>query len=215
VRADRCLDAPRIGRFNPDGSANAIPGHSVALGTLGVFILWLGWFGVNPGSQLAAIGSSADAIALVTVNTNIAAAAGGLIALALSWLRGGKPDLGFTLNGVLAGLVAITEPCAFVTSAASVLNRRPGLRRAGASGERRLGHARAGAVRDRQRAVRDRPVRPAARPAHRRGRMGVWSAGTAFALFAAIKATVGLRVRPEEEIAGLELEEHGVSAYPE
>ena len=101
---------PRIGRFKLDGSPNIIPDHSVALGTLGVFILWLGWFGFNPGSQLAAIGSSADVIALVTANTNIAAAAGGVVALALSWLRMGKPDLGFTLNGVLGGLVAITAP---------------------------------------------------------------------------------------------------------
>ncbi len=113
---------PRIGRFGKDGKAKAIPGHSITLATLGVFILWLGWFGFNPGSQLAANGYNADVISLVAVNTNIAAAAGGLIALVLSWLLvNKKPDLGMTLNGVLAGLVAITAPCAFVTPVYSIV----------------------------------------------------------------------------------------------
>ncbi len=113
---------PRIGRFTKTGKPVAIPGHSITLAALGVFILWLGWFGFNPGSQLAINGGNADVVALVAVNTNLAAAAGGLIAMLLTWLFvTKKPDLGASLNGVLAGLVAITAPCAFVTPVASLI----------------------------------------------------------------------------------------------
>ena len=113
---------PRIGRFTKDGKPVAIPGHSISLVVLGVFILWLGWFGFNPGSQLAIHGGNADVVSLVAVNTNLAAAAGGLVAMILTWLFvTKKPDLGTTLNGVLAGLVAITAPCAFVTPLNSII----------------------------------------------------------------------------------------------
>lgn len=97
---------PRIGRFGKGGTA--IPGHDMTMATLGVFILWLGWFGFNPGSQLSADASS---IARVTVNTNIAAAAGALTALMIGWYLTGKAQLPWGLNGALAGLVAITAPC--------------------------------------------------------------------------------------------------------
>lgn len=103
---------PRLGKYNKDGKVNPIPGHSMALATLGTFILWLGWFGFNPGSTMAAIPS---AIARIAVTTNIAAAAGAFIATMWAWLRLGKPDLSMSLNGCLAGLVAITAPCAFVS----------------------------------------------------------------------------------------------------
>lgn len=113
---------PRLGRFKKDGKPVFIPGHSITLATLGVFILWLGWFGFNPGSQLAIDGSNADAVALVAVNTNLAAAAGAVAAMVVSWLFiTKKPDLATALNGVLAGLVAITAPCAFVTPANSII----------------------------------------------------------------------------------------------
>lgn len=113
---------PRIGKFTKEGKPRLIPGHSITLAVLGVFILWLGWFGFNPGSQLAVDGINADIISLVAVNTNIAAAAGGLIAMIVSWLFiTKKPDLSVTLNGVLAGLVAITAPCAFVTPVYSIV----------------------------------------------------------------------------------------------
>ena len=113
---------PRIGKFTKDGKPRLIPGHSITLAVLGVFILWLGWFGFNPGSQLAADGFNADIISLVAVNTNIAAAAGGMVAMIISWLFvTKKPDLSMTLNGVLAGLVAITAPCAFVTPVYSIV----------------------------------------------------------------------------------------------
>ena len=109
---------PRIGKYNSDGSVNPIPGHSMTLATLGVFVLWFGWFGFNPGSTMAA---SANDIARIAVTTNLAAAAGAVSATLAAWLALGKPDLSMILNGSLAGLVAITAPCAFVTPGASVI----------------------------------------------------------------------------------------------
>jgi Amt family ammonium transporter len=103
---------PRRGKYGPDGKVNAIPGHSMTSAAIGVFVLWFGWFGFNPGSTMAADGAS---IAHIATTTNIAAAAGTISAMAAAWLFLGKPDLGITLNGSLAGLVAITAPCAFVS----------------------------------------------------------------------------------------------------
>jgi Amt family ammonium transporter len=103
---------PRIGKFNKDGSANAIEGHSMALASLGTLILWFAWFGFNPGSTLSV--GDGSMIAHVAVTTNLAAAAGGLTAMFFAWKMFGKPDLTMTMNGALAGLVAITAPCAFV-----------------------------------------------------------------------------------------------------
>lgn len=107
---------PRIGRF-VNGKVHAIPGHSVALGTLGVFILWLGWFGFNPGSTLGADIS----FARIAVTTNIAAAGGAVAAMLTAWYNVGKPDLGYTLNGALAGLVAITAGCAVVSPTSALI----------------------------------------------------------------------------------------------
>lgn len=103
---------PRLGKYGKDGKAKAMPGHSMTLAALGVFILWLGWFGFNPGSQLAAAGvDNAKAISLIFVTTNIAAAGGALSTLILIWLKYKTPTLSMTLNGALAGLVAITAGC--------------------------------------------------------------------------------------------------------
>ncbi len=225
---------PRIGRFAKDGSPKVIPGHSISLATLGVFILWLGWFGFNPGSQLAATGANADAISLVAANTNIAAAGGALAAMITAWIITKKPDLGQTLNGVLAGLVAITASCAWVTPAASII--------IGAVGGVIVV---LGAI-ALERAKIDDPV--SAVPVHLMNGVwgtlavglfatdtglfatgdagqliaqivgvlafGAWCAVTGFALFAGIKATVGLRVSREEELKGLDHHEHGAEAYP-
>ncbi len=227
---------PRIGRFTNNGKARAIPGHSITLVTLGVFILWLGWFGFNPGSQLAADGFNADIISLVAVNTNIAAAVGGFIALALSWLFANKkPDLGATLNGVLAGLVAITAPCAFVTPAVSIV----------------IGAVAGfivffGAILLEKLKIDD-PV--SAVPVHLMngiwgtlsvgifatengvtgliaGNAGqllaqligvvavaIWCAITGYILFFVILKKFGLRVNKKEEMEGLDLTEHGAEAY--
>ncbi|MFC1674398.1 ammonium transporter [Candidatus Omnitrophota bacterium] len=106
-----CL-GPRIGKFNKDGSANAIQGHSMALASLGTLVLWFAWFGFNPGSTLS-VGDGSK-IAHVAVTTNMAAVSGALVAMFFAWRKFGKPDLTMTMNGALAGLVAITAPCAFV-----------------------------------------------------------------------------------------------------
>jgi Amt family ammonium transporter len=101
---------PRIGKYGPDGKPRAIPGHSIPLAVTGVFILWLGWFGFNPGSELAA-----DSFVMwVALNTLLAAAAGGLCATIAIWLKAGKPDVAMAGNGVLAGLVGITAGCGTV-----------------------------------------------------------------------------------------------------
>ena len=225
---------PRLGRFNKDGSPRAIPGHSITLATLGVFILWLGWFGFNPGSQLAANGPNADAIALVAANTNLGAAAGGMTALILAWVIGKKPDLGQTLNGLLAGLVAITAPCAWVTPEAALIIGGVGgvLVVAGSLWLEKL--------------KIDDPV--GAVPVHllngawgtlavglfavdnglfttgQAGQLiaqlvgvlsvGAWCAVTGVILFYGMKVTVGLRVSREEEMKGLDYHEHGSAAYP-
>jgi Amt family ammonium transporter len=228
---------PRIGRFARDGKPNAIPGHSISLTVLGVFILWLGWFGFNPGSQLAIHGGNADAVSLVAVNTNLAAAAGGLVAMIVAWLFvTKKPDLPTTLNGVLAGLVAITAPCAYVTPAYSLL--------IGAIGGVIVVY---GAILLEKLKIDD-PV--SAVPVHLMngvwgtlsigifatengvtglvagntsqilaqligvGAVGVWCLVTGSLLFGAIKVATGLRVSREEEMKGLDIEEHGSEAYP-
>ncbi len=109
---------PRIGKYNREGRAMPIPGHNIALATLGVFVLWFGWFGFNPGSTMAA---DAGAIGRIAVATNTAAAAAAISASITAWLLLGKPDLTMILNGSLAGLVAITAPCAFVSIPSSLL----------------------------------------------------------------------------------------------
>jgi Amt family ammonium transporter len=228
---------PRIGRFNRDGSPNAIPGHSVTFFALGVFILWLGWFGFNPGSQLAIVGSNSDAVALVAVNTNIAAAAGSAAAVIFGYMRAKKANVGAALNGVLAGLVAITAPCAYVTPLDSVIIGVVGGVLVMIFGD----------VLEKLKI--DDPV--GAVPVHlvcgvwgtlavgifssQNGvtgllagggigqliiqlvgvlAVGAWTAATTFVLFTVLKRTVGLRVSAEEEIHGLDAMEHGAIAYP-
>ena len=107
---------PRLGNYGKDGKSRAIPGHNVLTAALGVFILWFGWFGFNPGSQLAASGEvNRVAISHVFLTTNLAAAAGGIGTMFTSWIKYGKPSFSLTLNGVLAGLVAITAGCDLVS----------------------------------------------------------------------------------------------------
>ena len=108
---------PRIGKFTADGRINPIPGHNLVLTALGVFILWFGWYGFNPGSTLLAI----PGLAHVAVTTTLGAVSGAIAAMLMTWFRFGKPDLSMTLNGTLAGLVAITAPCASVTTGAAVM----------------------------------------------------------------------------------------------
>ncbi|MEJ2102114.1 MAG: ammonium transporter [Desulfobacterales bacterium] len=217
---------PRMGKYSKDGQVKPILGHNMPLAALGVFILWLGWFGFNPGSTTAA---NKD-IAMIFVNTNLAAAAGSILAMTTSWIRFGKPEIGMTLNGALAGLVAITSPCASVTPLSAVA----------------IGAA-AGvivvlAVLFFDKIKVDDPV--GAISVH--GVCGAWgtlAAGifniggtslkiigvqllgiaacflwvfpTAFLLFKLIDKTIGLRVSAEEEMEGLDVAEHGGNAYPD
>ena len=109
---------PRLGKYNAAGKVQAIPGHNMSLATIGCFVLWFGWFGFNPGSTM---GVAPTLVAHVAVTTNTAAAFATLTATITAWLLLGKPDLGMTLNGCLAGLVAITAPCAYVTVWGSVI----------------------------------------------------------------------------------------------
>ncbi len=114
---------PRIGKFNKDGSANSIPGHNITIGVLGTIILFFGWFGFNPGSSLGFLGGFRNLAVIAAINTLLAGAAGGVSAMTYMWLLGPtkKPDAGMSVNGVLAGLVAITAPCAFVAPWAAVV----------------------------------------------------------------------------------------------
>ena len=234
------LVGPRKGKFDPEtGKARAIPGHSIPFAILGVFILWLGWFGFNPGSELAAD----NLVAGIAVNTILAAVAGGLATTAVIWLKTGKPDVAFIGNGVLAGLVAITGPCGAVTPVMSII--------IGAIG----GVIVVFSVLMFDKIKIDDPV--GAISVH--GTVGVWGvlaiglfaskddaflgredaglfygggieqlivqllmvviiivwvAVASFIVFYAIKATLGLRVSEEEEIEGLDIPEHGMSGYP-
>jgi len=228
---------PRLGKYNPDGSANAITGHNIPLASLGVFILWFGWFGFNPGSTLSV--GNGDLIARVAINTNLAAAAGGVMAMITVWKMFGKPDLSMAMNGALAGLVAVTAPCAFVDPWAAIV--------IGAVG----GVVVVLGVVFLDKLCIDDPV--GAVPVH--GFNGLWGTlsiglfgkealgvahnglfygggltqlGIQFVgvgaavvfilitmggLFKLIDKTIGLRVTPEEEYKGLDIGEHGMESY--
>lgn len=223
---------PRIGKFTKDGKPVAIPGHSLTLASLGVFILFLGWFGFNPGSTTAANGT----LARVAVNTLLAACMGANSSLIVSWIKFGKPDVGMTLNGTLAGLVAITAPCYTVTPLGSVLIGTI------------AGILVVFAVLFFDKIKIDDPVGAisvhgvcgafgtlSAALFHENLFLGkeydlisqlttqligiatafAWTFGTAFVLFKVIAMTVGLRVSPSEEIDGLDLSEHGANCYPD
>ena len=220
---------PRIGRFNKDGTANPMPGHNLTFATLGVFILLIGWFGFNPGSQLAFAGAAnTDATMLIATNTLLAACAGAVLAMVAGMFTVGKPDLGLSLNGMLAGLVGITANCDSVTNLSAII----------------IG-AIAGVLvvvgmilLEKMRI--DDPV--GAWPVH--GLCGIWgglatgifggAAGhtigaqiigsiaipvwafvTAYVLFMILKAAGILRVSEEEELEGLDITEHGTINYPE
>ena len=109
---------PRIGKYTKSGKINPIPGHNLSLATIGAFVLWLGWFGFNPGSTMAAEPLS---ISHIFITTNTAGIMGIITATATAWIVIGKPDLGMSINGLLAGLVAITPACAFVSVPSSLL----------------------------------------------------------------------------------------------
>lgn len=214
---------PRLGKYDESGKPLPIPGHSLTLGALGVFILWFGWYGFNAGSTLAAVGQD---IAYPAVTTTLAAAAGSVGAMFTAWLLTGKPDVGHTINGVLAGLVGITAGTASIGFGLSIVT---GLV---------AGALMVGSVILLERRGVDDPV--GAISVH--GTAGLWGviavalftpeaslvtqvigAGaiitwaffTSYAVFKVIDLLVGVRVTKEEELAGLDISEHGSDAYPE
>jgi Amt family ammonium transporter len=230
---------PRIGKYTRDGRVNPIPGHNLSTATAGGLILWFGWFGFNPGSTMAA--SFAD-IARIAVTTNSAAATAAFTATIAAWLLIGKPDLTMIINGALAGLVAITAPCAFVSVGSSVV--------IGAI----AGVLVVGAVLFFDRVKVDDPV--GAISVHLVNgvfgtlcvglfaqdlipkttgdglffgggtgllfaqaigivAVGIFTFAVASVVWLILKAVVGIRVSDEEEIEGLDIGEHGISAYPD
>lgn len=238
------LLGPRIGKYNKDGSSNVIPGHSLTLAALGVFILWFGWFGFNPGSTLSGMNSG---IGYIAVTTNMAAACGALSALIINWFKTGKPSTEMALNGSLAGLVAITAGCASVTPTGALLI---GL----ISGavlvfgldfiEKVL------KIDDPVGAISVHALNGvwgtlavglfAAPQVGGLTGMGdiaglfygggfaqlgtqmigsfsvcLWAFGTMYVLFSIMKATIGIRVSKKEELEGLDISEHGTISYPE
>lgn len=220
------LLGPRMGKYTKDGRVNAIPGSSLPLATIGVFLLWLGWFGFNGGSVLNA---DAAAVSLTLVTTSLAAAAGGLSAMFVSWGISKKPDLSMALNGILAGLVGITAGADQMAMGSAIL--------IGAI----AGVIVVYSVMFLDRMKLDDPV--GAISVHLVcgiwgtlavgifGEMagigqlatqaigvvvyGVATFGAALALFGILKATMGIRVSPEEEQEGLDISEHGMQAYPD
>lgn len=231
---------PRIGKYSKEGKINPIPGHNIALATLGTFVLWFGWFGFNPGSTMAA---DFSAIGRIAVTTNTAAAGGAVAASIMAWIFLKKPDLTMILNGSLAGLVAITAPCAFVSVSSSLV----------------IGLA-AGilvvlSVLFFDRVKVDDPVGAIsvhlvcgvfgtlalglfAQDQFMPGTtgngllfggglklflaqlagvvsVGIFVVVISLIFWSIIKATIGLRVPPEEEMEGLDIGEHGILAYPE
>lgn len=221
---------PRHGKYGPDGKPRAIPGHNIPFAALGVFILWLGWFGFNPGSTTTGDGS----IGYIAVTTNLAAAAGAVSAMLTAWLIFKKPEATMTLNGALAGLVSITAPCATVTAPSAIVIGLIG------------GVLVVVAVLFIEKVLKvDDPV--GAVSVHgvcgawgtlscglfnvegglfNGGGFGqtlvqltgigaafLWAFGCGIVLFLLIKFTVGLRVSVEEEMRGLDIGEHGMEAY--
>jgi len=215
---------PRLGKYGKDGKVKAIPGHNIPLAALGVFILWLGWFGFNPGSTTA---GNTD-IAMIFVNTNLAAAAGAVAAMFVSWAIFKKPEIGMSLNGALAGLVGITAGCANVSPASSILiGLIAGILVVfsvlffdrikvddpvgavsvhgvcGAWGTLAAGLFNIGGFSTKIIGVQLLGI----------GSAFIWSFGAAFILFKLIDATIGLRISEEEEIIGVDIVEHGGHAY--
>ena len=217
---------PRLGKYTKEGGIKPILGHNIPLAALGVFILWLGWFGFNPGSTTAA---NKD-IAMIFVNTNLAAAAGAVFALITSWIKFGKPEVGMSLNGALAGLVAITAPCATVSpSSAIVIGAIAGVIVVlsvlffdkirvddpvgaisvhgvnGAWGTLSAGIFNMGGTSAKIIGVQVLGI----------GTCFVWTFTLAFIMFKLIDKTSGLRVSKEDELEGLDHSEHGGMAYPD
>jgi len=217
---------PRLGKYTASGAVKPILGHNIPLAALGVFILWVGWFGFNPGSTTAA---NKD-IAMIFVNTNLAAAAGCIVAMFVSWFKFGKPEVGMSLNGALAGLVGITAGCANVTPTSAILigsvagtlvvfsvvffdkiridDPVGAISVHGVCGA--WGTLAAGLFN-----IGGATLKIVGVQLIGMGACFVWTFCCAYALFKIIDMTIGLRVSKEEELEGLDSTEHGGVAYPD
>ncbi len=221
------LLGPRLGKYNADGSSNAIPGHNLTLAAIGVFLLWFGWFGFNGGSVLSA---DPGLVSLVLVTTSMAAAAGGVAAGLVSWFAAGKPDLSMALNGILAGLVGITAGAdqmaiwesvviggiAGVLVYFSVIFFDRVLKIDDPVGATSV-HLVCGIWGTLAVGIFGGLASPAQFGYQLAGIAAMGGFTVAFALVVgfAIKATMGLRVSDEEQIEGLDLGEHDMAAYPD
>lgn len=222
---------PRLGKYK-NGKINAIPGHSITLAALGVFILWLGWFGFNPGSTLGF--GDAELVAHIFVTTNGAAAAGAIATLITTWIKYGKPGLSMTLNGVLAGLVAITAGCHAVTPGGAILigaiagvlvvfaveffdkivkvdDPVGAISVHGVCGA--FGTLSVGLFASEGGLFYGGGISLLTSQAIGVLAVGAWAFGIGLLLFLAIKYTIGIRVTKKEEENGLDYYEHGEKAY--
>lgn len=232
---------PRIGKYGKDGKAKAIPGHNMSLAVIGLFVLWLGWFGFNPGSTMS-FQNPADVVSIL-MTTNTAAIAAVLTSTITSWIYLGKPDLGMTINGCLAGLVGITGSCAYVSVLSSlIIGAIAGVLvvflvvffdkikiddPVGATSVH-LGCGTFGTLcvgLFAQEGVTSLSTRNGLFFGGGFGLLGTQIVGilaigifgfvTTSLVWLALKKTIGIRVSAEEEIAGLDIGEHGNIAYPD
>jgi len=226
---------PRIGKYGKDGESRAIPGHNLTLGALGVFILWFCWFGFNGGSTVSATGDDVlVSMGNIFVTTNMAAAVGAVTVMCITWIRYKKPDVSMTLNGSLAGLVAITAGCDLVTPfGAALIGIIAGFAvvygiefvdqklkiddPVGAVGVHflcgALGTVLTGIFATEGGLLYGGGISFLLIQLAGVASVMAWVAVTMTLTFSIMKKTVGLRVSKEEEIAGLDIEEHGVNAY--
>ncbi|MEZ5949646.1 MAG: ammonium transporter [Planctomycetaceae bacterium] len=226
----------RKGKYNADGTVTPIMGHSMPLAALGVFILWLGWFGFNPGSTTSLDGGN---FARVAVTTNLSAVGGVVSAMIASWILFGKPDVSFALNGALAGLVSITAPCYDVSPSSALIIGLIGgvvcvlsvlmfdkLRIddpvgaisvhgvCGAWGTLSAGLFAQEAINGTNGLFFGGGVGQLITQLIGVGAYFAWAFGASLVIFLAIKYTIGLRVPEDEELRGLDITEHGMLAYP-
>ena len=227
------LVGPRIGKYTK-GKSNAIEGHNLVIGALGVLILWLGWFGFNAGSEFAISGDSANAVAGILITTNLAAAAGALTAMFVTWKKYGKPDISMTLNGALAGLVAITAGCAAVSPVGALIIGIIGgtvvvfsidtidkvfkiddpvgaVSVHGVCGA--LGTLLVGIFATDGGLLYGGGFSLLGVQAIGVLAIGAWAIGTSFIVLFVLKKTIGLRVSKEEEVDGLDIHEHKANVY--
>ncbi len=226
---------PRLGKYGPDGKAKAIPGHNIPMAGLGVFILWFGWFGFNPGSTTTADGT----IGYIAVNTSLAACTGALGAMILTWIKHGKPDTSMSLNGALAGLVGITAGCYEVAPlGAMAIGFLSGLLviisiefidqvlkiddPVGASsvhgvcgvfGTIAVGLFAAPNYGDATGLLYGGGIDVLTTQVIGAAAVFAWAFGAGLALFYILKVTMGVRVSQEEELKGLDITEHGMESY--